>query len=362
MREERVKDNEIFDLLKTVAPGTPLRDGLENILRARTGALIVIGDSKEVMNIVDGGFHIDKEYSPASLYELAKMDGAIILSKDLKRILYANAFLIPDPSIRTDETGTRHKSAERTAKQTGEIVICISQRRNIITLYKDSLKYVMRDTPTILTRANQALQTLEKYKSVLDSVMNNLSVLEFEDIVTIEDVAVVIQRTEMVMRIVSEIEHYICELGNEGRLISMQLEELKANIEEDGRLVVEDYMVYEDDKTVDDILGQIRKFTYDELMDLTHIFRALGYSDSTATSSSEAYVSPRGYRIMSKVPRVPMTVVRKMVDAFCNLQGILKASIEELDEVEGIGEVRAKIIKEGLRRTKEQVLLDNRRI
>ena len=360
MRDDRIKDDDMLDTLKMMAPGTPMREGLENILRARTGALIVIGDSQEVMNIVDGGFFINKEYSSSHLYELAKMDGAIVLSKDLKRILYANALLIPDTSINTDETGTRHKTAERVAKQTKEVVMCISQRRNIITLYKGSKKYILRDTPTILTRANQALQTLEKYKAVLDSAMNNLSILEFEDIVTMDDVAVVIQRTEMVMRIVLEIDRYICELGNEGRLTSMQLEELLANIEEDGLLVIEDYMVYKEGKTADEVLKQIRSFSYEELMELTHICKALGHHISN--SSFDVCVSPRGYRIMSKVTRVPISVARNVVDTFVNLRGILKASIEDLDDVEGIGEVRARTIKEGLRRVQDQLLLDNRHI
>lgn len=360
MRQERLKDDVMLDILKMMSPGTPLREGLENILRARTGALIVIGDSQEVLNIVDGGFFINKEFTPAQLYELAKMDGAIIVSKDLKRILYANALLIPESSIMTEETGTRHKSAERVAKQTGEVVICISQRRNIITLYMDSKKYILRDTYTILTRANQALQTLEKYKAVLDGAMNNLSVLEFEDIVTLDDVAIVIQRTEMVMRIVAEIDRYICELGNEGRLISMQIEELLSNIEEDGLLVIDDYIVQTDNRTSESVMRQIRFSNYEELMELSNICQHLGYY-----SGSGAYdinISPRGYRIMSKVPRVPVSVVRKLVDSFYNLKGILKASTEELDEVEGIGEIRARAIKEGLRRVQDQLLIDNRRL
>jgi diadenylate cyclase len=360
MRQERLKDDVMLDILKMMSPGTPLREGLENILRARTGALIVIGDSQEVLNIVDGGFFINKEFTPAQLYELAKMDGAIIVSKDLKRILYANALLIPDSSIITDETGTRHKSAERVAKQTGEVVICISQRRNIITLYMNSKKYILRDTYTILTRANQALQTLEKYKAVLDGAMNNLSVLEFEDIVTLDDVAIVIQRTEMVMRIVAEIDRYICELGNEGRLISMQIEELLSNIEEDGLLVIEDYMVQTDNKTSESIMRQIRFLKYEELMELTYICQNMGYYGGNG--AFDINISPRGYRIMSKVPRVPISVVRKLVDAFYNLKGILRATIDDLDEVEGIGEVRARVIKEGLRRVQDQLLIDNRHI
>lgn len=360
MHIERYKDEQILELLKLMAPGTPLREGLENILKARTGALIVIGDSDTVMNAIEGGFLIKKEFSPARLYELAKMDGAIIVSKDLSTILYANTLLIPDPSIYTEETGTRHKSAERFAKQTGEIVICISQRRNIITLYKGSRKYILRDTSAILSRANQALQTLEKYVAALGTAANDLSILEFEDIVTLNDVAKVMQRTEMVMRVVDEIERYIVELGNEGRLLRMQLEELMAYVEEDGRLVVEDYMLHTGNITSDDIQRRISTFAYEELMDLTCICHALGFYK--VPGSPDINVMSRGYRIMSKVPRVPMTIARKLIDTFGNLQGICKASIAELDGVEGIGELRAKAIKEGLRRVREQVLLENRRI
>lgn len=353
MREERLKDDEILDLLKMMAPGTFLREGLDNILRARTGALIVIGDSPEVIKLVDGGFHINKEYSPAHLYELAKMDGALILSKDLKKILYANAQLIPDPSIPTVETGTRHRSAERVARQTGEVVICISQRRNIITLYKQSKKMILRDTPTIVTRANQALQTLEKYKAVLVEAMNNLTLHEFEDMVTLNDITFVIQRTEMLMRIVDEIARYICELGNEGRLISMQLEELLSNIEEDGLLVIEDYLIPIEGKSAEEARKQIRTLKNEELMDPVSICRALGYYGGI--NALDANVSPKGYRLLSKVSRVPMNVLRNLVDTFSSFEGILKATIEDLDNVEGIGEVRARTIKDGLKRLQDQV-------
>ncbi len=360
MREERLRDHEGIDILKMMAPGTPLREGLENIMRAKTGALIVIGDSSEVMSLVDGGFYINKEYSAAHLYELAKMDGAIIISKDLKSILLANALLIPNPSIPTEETGTRHKSAERFARQTGEIVISISQRRNIISVYKGPRKFILRDTPSILTRANQALQTLEKYKLVLDSGMANLSVQEFDDIVTLEDVAFVVQRTEMFMRIVAEIDRYVYELGNEGRLVSMQLEELLANIEQDGMLVIEDYMISVDGKTPEDIQREISALTYDELMNLAAICRTLGYY--SGINSHDINITPKGFRMMCKLPRVPVSVIRKLADRFSNLQGILRASMQELDSVEGIGEVRARTIKDGLRKLQEQLLLDSRRI
>ena len=206
------KDDTITDILKLIAPGTPIREGLENILKAKTGALLVMGDSKEVLDIVDGGFNINEDYTSSRLYELAKMDGAIVLSGDLKKILYANAQLIPSPEILTRETGTRHRTAERTAKQTGALVISISQRRNIITVFKGNFRYTIQDTSKVLTKTNQALQTLEKYKKVFDSKLNILNEYEFNDIVTLDNVITAIQRAEMVMKIVEEVKRGIYEL------------------------------------------------------------------------------------------------------------------------------------------------------
>lgn len=348
------KDEEFFKAIKMVAPGTRLYEGLENILRARTGALVVVGDSEAVMKIADGGFRIDADTEPASLYELAKMDGAIVLSSDAKKILLANAHLNPDPMIPTGETGTRHRTAERVAIQTGELVISISQRRNVITLYRGNTRYVMREIGTILAKANQALQTLQKYKSVLEQALINLSALEFEDLVTLEDVFTVIQRAEMVARIAGEIEHYIYELGTEGRLVSMQLEELMADVEDEGLLVLRDYIP--DPEKLEEVRGLLLNLSYEELLDMTGILRLVGYTGTNVTLESSA--TSRGYRILKKIPRLPMPVIENLVKNFGDLQRILDATTEELDEVEGIGEVRARSIKEGLRRLREQVLLD----
>ena len=319
--------------------------------------MIVLGNGDEVLKIVDGGFNINSEFSPAYLYELAKMDGAIIISSDCKRILYANAQLIPDQSISSKETGIRHRTAERVAKQTGVLVIAISQRRNIITLYKGNSKYVLRNSSEILDKANQAIQTLEKYKSVLNQAMGNLTALEFEDLVTVYDVAKVLQRIEMVMRISDEIEKYILELGNEGRLISMQLEELMSGVEDDGVNIIKDYSNIDiEDKDYEDIRNSIRILSSEELLDLYNISKILGYD--TGAGSLDTNIYPKGYRILNKIPRLPSSVLENVINMFGSFQKILKASISELDLVEGIGEVRARTIKEGLRRFQEQSFLD----
>jgi diadenylate cyclase len=356
MKEERAREIEFINILKLLSPGTALREGLDNVLRSKTGGLIIIGDSQEVLSIVEGGFNINCEYSPSYIYELAKMDGAIIISSDLKKILYANTQLTPDPTIPTQETGTRHRTADRVAKQTNAVAISISQRRNIITVYKGNIKYVLKDTPIILAKANQAIQTLEKYRSVMDQAMNNLSALEFEDLVTLYDVVIAIQRTEMVLRIVREVEKYISELGNEGSLISMQMNELVNNVETDGIYLIKDYHNSMDDTNQKEALEAISGMSDDELLSLALICKVLGFSDDI--EMLDELITPRGYRILSKIPRLPSSIIVNLVKAFGDFQNILKASTTELDGVEGIGEVRSRAIRDGLKRLQEQVLLD----
>jgi diadenylate cyclase len=352
---ELMRKDTINHMLRLVAPGTPLREGLENVLRAKTGGLIVVGYGPEMKQIVDGGFSINCDFTPAHLYELAKMDGAIIVSEDAKRILIANAQLFPPSSIPSSETGTRHRTAERTAKQTNHLVIAISQRRNVITLYQGNFRYVLRDIGVILTKANQAISTLEKYKSVLDQTLTNLGALEFEELVTLYDIASVLQRIEMVLRIRSEITKYIYELGTEGRLISMQLEELVANIEEEAYMLIRDYC-RDDSMNPEEVLQGMKNLTADEILEMGTFLRLLGYQNHV--NLLEESVAPRGYRILHKIPRLPLPIISNLVQHFRNLSRIMLATIEELDEVDGIGEVRARAIKDGLKRIQEQVFID----
>lgn len=355
MRETDKSGEELLmRTLRMLAPGSVLHEGLENILRARTGALIVVGDSEQVLALVNGGFRIDAETTSSALYELAKMDGAIILSSDARRILYANAHLTPNPVVPAMESGIRHRTAERVARQTSELVISISQRRNVITIYRGSIRYALRDVSVILAKANQALSTLERYRMVLQQVLANLTAVEFEDVATLYDGAISIQRAQLVRRISQEIEHYIVELGSEGRLVSMQLEEIMAGVENEGLLVIRDYQA-DDSKPTEDVMASFDQWSNEELLDLSLIARALGQA---SVASLDTPIIPRGYRLLSKIPRLPASVIDNLVTTFHTLPNILAASIDELDSVEGIGEVRARAIKDGLRRLREQVLLD----
>ena len=352
------KEDNITKILRLIAPGTPIRDGLENILRARTGALLLITDKQDVLKeVVDGGFTINEDYTSSKLYELAKMDGAIVLSGDLKKILYANAQLIPSHEITTLETGTRHRTAERTAKQTGELVISISQRRSIITVFKGNDRYILEDTNAVLNKANQAIQTLEKYKKVFDNKLSLLNEYEFNDIVTLQNVIGAIQRAEMVMKIVEEIQRQISELGSDGRLVKMQLEELIGGLEKEELLIIKDYMASaKKKKTPEKILEELSEISYEEVMRETTVSKLLGYE--IFDNYDEVGVYTRGYRILNKVPRMPANIVENLILSFKSFQHILDADIESLDEVDGIGEVRARTIKQALKRMQEQFMFE----
>lgn len=307
--------------------------------------------------MVDGGFSINEEYTSSRLYELAKMDGAIVLSKDLKRILFANAQLIPSANILTKETGTRHRTAERTAKQTKELVISISQRRNIITIFKGEFRYVIEDTASILAKANQALQTVEKYKKVFDGKLSVLNEYEFNDIVTLDNVITAIQRAEMVMTMAEEVQRSIYELGIEGRLVQMQLDELVGDLEREELLMIKDYMVLGKKRNPEKVLNEIINLNYEDLMNPQTIAKLLGYE--IFDNYDEVGVYTKGYRILNKIPRMPNNIVENLIKKFKSLQYIIAADIQKLDEVDGIGEVRARTIRQSLKRMQEQFVFDN---
>ncbi|MQA94246.1 MAG: DNA integrity scanning protein DisA [Streptosporangiales bacterium] len=344
--------------LAAVAPGTMLRDGLERILRGRTGALIVLGYDDAVEDLCTGGFELDVEFSATRLRELAKMDGAIVLDHQGGRIVRAAVHLVPDPGIPTDESGTRHRTAERVAKQTGYPVISVSQSMRIIALYFEGSRYVLEDSAAILSRANQALATLERYKLRLDEVAGTLSALEIEDLVTVRDVSAVVQRLEMVRRIADEIEGYVVELGTDGRLLSLQLDELVAGVDVDRELIVRDYVTPPDgpaDQQVLEVLRDLDRLTATELLDLTTVAQVLGF---IGNESLDAPVSPKGYRLLAKVPRLPTLVVERLVEHFGGLQKLLAASIDDLQLVGGVGESRARSVREGLSRLAESSILE----
>jgi len=342
--------------LEMVAPGTALREGLDNILHARTGGLIVIGEADEYAFMISGGIKLDLDYSPALIYELAKMDGAIVLNANATKIVHANAQLTPDPTIHTTETGTRHRTAERVSKQTDALVIAISERREVVSLFLDGIKYILADIPVVLAKANQALATLDKYRSRLDQVSTRMTALEFEGGATLHDVLTVLQRAELVTRMAVEIERYIVELGSEGRLIEMQLDETMVGVSAEKAALIHDYLVEDSDEAFAAAFEALSRLSHQDLLDFGRLAELLGYDRKL--NSLDYPVSPRGIRILSRIPRLPKMVVQRIVAEFGGLEELLAATDGELETVEGVGEIRAKDIREGLRRQQEINLVD----
>ncbi len=337
--------------LEMVAPGTALREGIDSIVQGRTGALIVMGDSDELAFLFSGGIKLDIDFNPAMLYQVAKMDGAIALNANATKIAWANVQLTPDPTILSLETGTRHRTAERVSKQTDALVIAVSLRRDVVSLYVDGSKYMLEEIPVVLAKANQALATLDKYRSRLDRLSTRLTALEFDGGVTLHDVLIVLQRAELVTRMAAEIEHYVVELGTEGRLLAMQLEETMVGVAGDKAALARDYLVEESDEAFAAVLDQLPRLSQQELLDLSRLAALLGYDGRL--DASDPAVRPRGYRVLGRISRLPKLVVQSLVREFSGLDEMLAATESVFESIEGIGESRAREVREGLRRLQD---------
>ena len=348
---EARQDPRLLRALDIVAPGTALREGIDNIVHSRTGGLILIGDPEDVSFLFSGGLSIEVDYTPALLYQVAKMDGAIVLNEQATKIVAANVQLMPDPTILSTETGTRHRTAERVSKQTDALVVAISERRDVVSLYLGGMKYILQDIPAVLAKANQGLATLDKYRARLDAVSSRLTRLEFEGGVVLYDVLSVVQRAELVTRMAVEVERYIVELGTEGRLIEMQLEETMVGVAADKAALIRDYSVEDTEESLAATLSQVARLPHQDLLDFGRLAELLGYDRKVSTLDFP--VSPRGYRVLGRIPRLPKLVVQRIIHEFGGLDEVLAAGDEDLEAVEGVGSTRAKDIREGVRRLQE---------
>jgi diadenylate cyclase len=349
------RDPVILAAVAQLAPGTPLRDGIDDIIRAHEGALIVVGNPEELSFLYSGGMKLDLPFTPQLLYELSKMDGAIIVNEEVTRLAYANVQLIADPTIASGETGTRHRTAERVAKQTGALVVSISQQRETVTVFLGMRRYQLEKIPDLLAKTNQALATLETYRQRLDQVLTRLTALEFQNAVVLDDVLVVLQRAELTTRMAEEIERACVELGSEGRMIRMQLQELAGEVPREKAAVLYDYHVAGGLDATREGLEALAAIQYHDLLEF-ELLAVLGYPASVNPLDQTAV--PRGYRVLSRIPRLPDNVIRHVVEELGSLESIVRASQRDLEVVEGVGAVRAREIREGLRRLQEHNLVD----
>lgn len=340
---------ELVGALRLVAPGTDLREAIENIIRAHNGALIVISrpEKLEKLGIISGGMKLGLDFVPMRLYELAKMDGAIVLSPNVAVIHYANVQLSPDPTLESHETGMRHLAGHRTAKQSGDLVIVVSERRRVVSLYQgDHGPVVLEDIGVVLSKANSAIATLEKFTRRLREEARALTVHEYDGAVTLREVVGAIANFEYSVRIAEEIEAYVRELGREGRLIEMQLEQAFHNVPEQYDALIRDYSAEGIDYR--DVRERLRELSTEALSDPMEITQVLGYGP--VEQAEDFLLKPRGYRQLVRVPRLPGRVAEKLIAEFGSLKELLEATEEDLDDVEGVGQARARAIRRGLKR------------
>ena len=331
--------------LQDIAPGTALREGLERIQRSHTGALIVLGFSPELQELCSGGFDLDVEFTASRLRELCKMDGAVIIDPTNWRIRKANVQLFPDQSIPTDESGMRHRTAQRTAYQTHLPVLSVSASMRLISIYVGKYHHIVEEPEALLSRANLAVDTLDRYSQRLDEVLQTLTILEMRDSATIRDVATVMQRMEMIRRITSEINEYLEELGSEGRLLALQVDDLVRGAGSERALVLRDYI--RDSSAVATAEAALSELASDRLVDLAAIANVLGLGVYDP-SDLDRMIQPRGVRALSLVPRLPWNVIKEITSHWENLADLREASVEDLQQIEGIGPYRAKLIRETL--------------
>jgi len=342
--------------LTQVAPGSPLRDGLDRVLQSGRGGLIVIGDGPDVLNVCSGGFLLDAAFTPQRLSELAKMDGAIILADDGSRIARANVHLVPNPNVPTAETGTRHRTAERVARSLHVPVIAVSESRKEIQVYVGDQHHSIESVSRLLERSNQALQTLERYRSRLGIVTKQLSALEIRNLVTLKDLVEVLQRTEMVVRIANEIERNLVELGSDGRLVRLQVNELMGGIVDDRRSLIRDY--FEEDATfrVEEAMESLSNLDDEALFSGEIMAKTLHLA--AAGTDLDAALNPRGYRLLTKLPRMSVSLVEAIIEEFESLDRVLVATKDDLCAIDGITAEGADAIKAGLVRLADASLPD----
>ena len=352
----------LTEALAKVAPGQPLREGLDRVLRARRGALVVVGDDPSVLAICSGGFLLDTEFSPQRLSELAKMDGAIVLTSDALRIARANVHLMPKASIPTTETGTRHRTAQRVARSLDVPVLSVSAAMSVIAVYRNELKHTIQPIGWLHDRTDQALATMQRFRNRFDVAVSGLSVLEIEDTVSVGDVVGVVQAAEMVLRIAEEVDGYLVELGEDGRLVGLQLAEMVDGVEPTLNLVVRDYCGVAPVGTearkvaVAGVMRRLAGLSSEECRDERRVAEVIGLP--SLFQDAESGVEPRGYRVLYRLPRLSDTIIERIVERFVNLQQIMRASLGELEQVEGVGRARAHSLKDGLARMAETSIFE----
>lgn len=342
----------LVEIFEKIAPGTPLREGIVNILDGRLGALLILGYDEEVEKVLDGGFFINCDYTPERLFELAKMDGAIILDEKCEKILYANVHIQSDAKYPTSESGTRHRTAHRASQQLKKLVVAVSERKSVVTVYQGIGKYRLQNLSVLMEEATQALKILERYRYVLDKALVNLTLLELDDLVTVFDVITMAQRFEMIARIENELVGYVRELGKEAHLISSQLKELTQDIELEHLEFMKDYL--KEESKIELVKKKIHQLTDQELLEAEVLADVFGYGKTYSVLDNK--VSSRGYRILGKISKLTKKDIEKMVSTYGNIAEIQEAEDDDLLEIK-LSKFKIRAMRTGIQRLKFTVEL-----
>ena len=348
------KTEYLEDIFTIIAPGTPLRSAIDRIQEASLGALIVLGNPKELSDVIGGGFELNTPYTPQKVYELSKMDGAIIISDDIKTIHGANIQMQPDFNIKTDESGTRHQSAHRIAQQKNHLVIAVSERRNKITVYKDAFMYILHDIGDLLSKASQAIMALEKYSGAIYTSLINLSISEFDGMVTLYDVVEIIRMYGLLFKMSDEVIEYSAELGTDGRLVTIQYQEIMLNQKEGFKDLIKDYKINNDN--AERIKDKISELSKEELLDDEKIASILGYD--LKDISFDEIIKSRGYRLLRNVNKITNKDIEALVHEFKEIQAMLITTVDDIAQIKGISKFKATYIHTALTRLKNRVMLD----
>lgn len=337
-RNDRATQEELFNVLKLVAPGTNLRAALDGALKGGKGGLIVI-ENPNTSTLFDGGFWLNTKFSPQKVIELSKMDGAIILSKDMKKINYANVLLTPSSKIPTHETGTRHKAAERAARQAGTLAIAISERRNEITLYYKNIRYLLIPTGELLRRANENIQLLDKQRELYDKQVERLDKIELRGSSSLRQAITLIQKGRIILKLAEDLNKSLIELGREGTLLRMRMKEITLGVEKETDLVIKDYTALDLKKSK----FFLQELSYDSVLEEDNIASILGHEGMITTQQLG------GWRVLSRTS-LEDSEISVLIRELQTLSNILNISTDKA--VELLKEEKGRPLREELLKLK----------
>jgi diadenylate cyclase len=327
--------------INQLLPGEPLRLGVDLIANKNAGALIVIGTSSKLDKISSGGITLNNcSYTPEMLSELAKMDGAIVVSEDVGKILKANVHLNPDDKIQTSETGTRHRTAQRTSSSVNLPVVAVSEESSTIKVFSNSEVTELEESNAILGRVNESLQSIDRMRRRFDEAVANLGELELENSLTNQEVLQVIQRGELLTRLASQVRFEAEKLGTEAGLITIQIDSLESGVTNTLNLVLKDHLPGRKFRVTTKVLDEIANLSYQELNTIDYLGSILSKLPLDDISV------PRGYRVLARLPDLPDNLHDSIVQKYKSLPKLLSAPTEKLYEIEGIGRNRAQQLRD----------------